>query len=740
MKRVFLLFVFLLSGIASAAELTIEQVKTAAGNWALRNARPFGIAFGTTVSDLKTYRDGDGGALFHIAKFSGGGFAVMSADTGVRPVIAFSSGAEFDADERNPLWVLLNGDLPARMNAVRSRAPSPMQLFAAGDSTEIPAEDEWSNLLALRQTRAISGVDDLRVAPLIQSRWDQTTVNSKNVYNYYTPNNYYCGCLATAMAQVMRYYQYPTASVAADTYSCSVNDAARQLTMKGGVYGWANMPLIPNSQITDVQREAIGKLTYDAGVSVKMNYTSGGSDAYPSDATIALTNRFNYENSINIMRPGNNIMSFITNAVLANLDARAPVIFGISGAAGGHAVVGDGYGYQNSVLYVHLNMGWSGTSDIWYNLPTIDAYYNFDEINAIIFNIFPTNTGEIISGRVLLNGTPAADITVIVSNAATKISTVTDSNGIYAAIVPPSQTYQITASKNYGMWTSVVQNVSVGISTSTQTSGSSYYPSTGAVGNRRAADISLLYNPLNLGEVLDNTNLNWSTGGGTAVWYGQSTGGENNGDSAQSGALGNGQNSWIETTVAGPGILNFKWSAPANGQLSVTVDGAEKFRTNNTGSWTQTHLHLTNGTHAVRWTYYQNAGIPGVARLDQIVWTQRELASTNTPAPVPFSWFEEAGLVAAGSAPEDYENAAAADADGDGLTAWQEFVAGTNPTNPASQFTAYLTNINGTVEVRWTPDLGTKRRYSIQGKPTLFDPWGATNSASRFFRVNVQMP
>ena len=55
-----------------------------------------------------------------------------------------------------------------------------------------------------------------------------------------------------------------------------------------------------------------------------------------------------------------------------NLDAGYPVLFGITGA-GGHAIVCDGYGYNPSTMYHHLNMGWSGNDDAWYNLPTIDT-------------------------------------------------------------------------------------------------------------------------------------------------------------------------------------------------------------------------------------------------------------------------------------------------------------------------------------------------------------------------------
>ena len=82
-----------------------------------------------------------------------------------------------------------------------------------------------------------------------------------------------------------------------------------------------------------------------------------------------------------------------------------------------------------------------------------------------------------------------------------------------------------------------------------------------------------------------------------------------------------------------------------------------------------------------------------------------------------------------------------ADSDGDGLLAWQEYVAGSNPTNSASHFEAQITVSNGVPRVAWSPDLGAARVYTLEGKAHLNDAeWGPTNSASRFFRVKVALP
>jgi uncharacterized repeat protein (TIGR02543 family) len=114
--------------------------------------------------------------------------------------------------------------------------------------------------------------------------------------------------------------------------------------------------------------------------------------------------------------------------------------------------------------------------------------------------------------------------------------------------------------------------------------------------------------------------------------------------------------------------------------------------------------------------------------------------TSTTPVPVPYSWLDQYPILL-GLAGGDYEAAASADVDGDGHMAWQEFVAGTVPTNRESVFLSLISVSNGTPWVTWTPDLGTARVYTVYGRTNLTEEsWGETNTGSRFFRVNVWMP
>ena len=137
------------------------------------------------------------------------------------------------------------------------------------------------------------------------------------------------------------------------------------------------------------------------------------------------------------------------------------------------------------------------------------------------------------------------------------------------------------------------------------------------------------------------------------------------------------------------------------------------------------------------------------------VWT-RITSTTSTDVPIPFSWLG-AYFPEATNATEDLNEIAAnfeaaalrmtgkRDGNGKALQVWQDYVAGTDPTNAASVFAARIEMIGDIPQITWSPDLntnGVERIYTIWGKADLKDSvWHSpTNSSDRFFKVSVDMP
>lgn len=495
----------------NAAEITVEQAGIAVQRWLDENPALVSMN-GASVASAETINTTTGSRL-HVVKLADGGFAVTSADDRVDPVLVFvRDGDELIQDEANPLWALLSGDIAARERAAGVSAPAKggsLLRAASVPDCAARAQARWAALLAgstsggkplpvLKASAGLSSLPDTRVASFVDSRWNQSThnnyTNGKKCYNYYTPSNYVCGCVATVGGQIMRYWQWPQTSVTPKTKTCSVNGTNASYTMKGGTYDWSSMPLVPASGVTDAQCQAIGKLTYDVGVSVCMDWASDGSGANMFALTKRLTDTFWFENAEAAIYTTKYSYSLdnVKKAVIPNCNARAPLAMSVTGMsdghAVGHAVLVDGYGYSGSDFYIHVNLGWGGYNDAWYMPPDIE---DFSAIDGFILNIFPEKTGSIISGRVLdASGAPIANASVTLKRNSTAVdSTTTDANGIYAFIASAPNSYLITATSG-----SVSATISVSLAKTTGTSladDGGWYNTAASIGNTFDSDIAL---------------------------------------------------------------------------------------------------------------------------------------------------------------------------------------------------------------------------------------------------------
>ena len=392
------------------------------------------------------------GAAFYVAKLEGGGFVVTSTDTEIDPIIAISSGPDLVEDSRNPLWALLVRDMATRQESVAARNKKGARLTAStasGAAAMSPAAVRWARLTTSGGVCASSNngrgsISDVRVAPLLKTKWGQDWVGGDLCFNYYTPYGYVCGCTATATAQILRYHKFPTEAVTPHAFDIMVDGFSERWPQMGGTYEWNNMPEVPDSRMTTAQREAIGKLTYDVGLAVNFSYTWNSTGGHLGDM-IDLCIEWGYAHAHDYHESWweNITPAHLRSVLIPNLDAKLPVGVGLTSGDMGHAVVADGYGYlDGQQLGVHLNLGWDGDCDAWYILPgTVFAGGdNYFGIDILCGNIYPhgPKRGGIASGRVLSSATraPISGVVVTASNSVGKvIRTTTDANGIYAFIL-----------------------------------------------------------------------------------------------------------------------------------------------------------------------------------------------------------------------------------------------------------------------------------------------------------------
>lgn len=462
------LILLLSNTLGHANPVSARDVVTAVRTWLAMDNHPLGANLSGGVKRVETYNDGQGNPLYYVVYLAPSGYVIVSADDFIEPIVAFSPEDTYDPSPANPLCNLVTRDLASRMRMMRDESRG----NGNGDHTDKSehgrrlARGKWNRLLgrSFTEVEGVLGgtgsVSDLRVPPLVQTKWSQTNECGTACYNYYTPpyaegsaGNYPSGCVATSMAQVMRYWQHPTAGIGVTTNEISICGSATTRSTRGGngsggPYSWASMPLDPGCATTLNQRKAIGALCNDAGVAVGMDYCSDGSGISDlTRITAAMKSVFMYSDARLALNDYLQLPSDTCNrAINSNLHADMPTMLAILGTYGGHVVVCDGYGYNASTMYHHLNMGWAGASDAWYNLPNITSSPPFDSVVGVLYNMYVTGSGEIIAGRVTdANGVPIPGATVVAGPA----SDVTDSRGLYALTgLASDTTYDVTVSKS----------------------------------------------------------------------------------------------------------------------------------------------------------------------------------------------------------------------------------------------------------------------------------------------------
>ena len=478
--------------------------------WLDERADRLGERLDRSVADVETYFDASGNPLYRVVRLQPEGFLLMSPDDEIEPVIAFSDSGHYSEHAHNPLTGLVRSDMRERTRRVREPLfQARQQGLATSDAISEQREAatrKWVRYREKAKTKAVpeakaprvpaqqpageeiaatagepsyenASISNVVVTPLLSTKWNQLTSRDsnfayRNLYNIYTPNNYYSGCVATAIAQVLRFHSFPTSAIGQVSGTVYVDDnptgrSTRGGDGSGGPYDWSIMIEQPTTQPYDANAwNMIGALMHDAGVAVSMMYTPSGSGAYFSDVPGALTGVFQYANAqrshfYSVQGLGSEQAKILSS----NLHAGYPVLLGIvdTPAWTAHAVVADGYGYDSATLYHHINMGWGGNSDAWYNLPTILSY---DITAELIYNIFPSASGELISGRVVDQmGNPRAGMLVRATSQSTSTtySAVSHANGYYGIVVPPADTYDVTAQ---GV---TVSDIAVGTSTTSAT-------------------------------------------------------------------------------------------------------------------------------------------------------------------------------------------------------------------------------------------------------------------------------
>lgn len=303
------------------------------------------------------------------------GYAIVGGDDRMPAIVGYSDKGTLNPDS---LPVNLKGFLAAYKATVES--------VEKGDTSAV------KNVKAAMKREAGSYTP---IAPLLGGiEWSQNAPFNNLCPKYDGKHNAVTGCVATAMAQIMRYWKYPSSllegipAYVSDRYNIPID------SIPNGIgYDWDNMPEKYNGDFTNNQAFAVATLMQHIGASVKMDY-GPESGAYDKDVIPALTHYFGYDKDIIKMLDRTNFEWEDWNKILLDeLGKKRPIYYCGHSFIGGHAFVCDG---MDSDGYYHINWGWGGESNDYFDITILNPNngIGFNESNSAILGIVPNNSQD----------------------------------------------------------------------------------------------------------------------------------------------------------------------------------------------------------------------------------------------------------------------------------------------------------------------------------------------------------
>ena len=397
----------------SAAPVSLQEAQNVARNWMqLKTGVPYHVKKPRTLAATATQGTPP---AYRLIELEPHGWVIVASDDVAKPIIGYGR-SPVDAASLPPAFSAWMGQVDRAIKSAIKKNTEKTELGAAPS----PAS-EWARLkqdpaaFASRNHSQKLGDSPYVVAPLLwlggSSETSGILWNQDTYYNDLTPfdtngenNHALTGCVATAMGQIMRYYQAPAHGTGSYAYSDTTANGYQHdygtLSANFGAttYDWANMPTQLTDASTPAQVAAVSTLLYHAGVSVGMDYGTGVGDggslsAYHDPtggaaADTALRNYFGFTQA-----EWQQQSTYTINAWVAllkdSLDNQNPILYAGTGT-GGHAFVLDGYAADDTF---HFNWGWGGQFNGQYALTNLNpGPYSFTNQQQAIFLSGATRT------------------------------------------------------------------------------------------------------------------------------------------------------------------------------------------------------------------------------------------------------------------------------------------------------------------------------------------------------------
>ena len=368
--------------------------------------------------------DQDGVPAYYLIEYNAGGWAIVSAQSSSKPLIAYNPTGKYEAPE--PMQAVLDANKQRIVDVAKENA----------DYQHIA----WSR--AAQRKPAAEPISTPDVSPLITVDLNQTapfndqcpTVSGQHVL---------VGCVAVGMGQAMMVARYPERPVGSYSYTDATVGYLSIDYDAEAPYDWDAM----YAAKTTGNYSEIARLLYHCGVSVRMQYGVDGSGAYSVDVAPALTRNFQYDPEfIRYVSKSDYSREEWMTLILNELVLGRAVVYGGDNGEAGHCWNIDGW--KQATQMFHVNWGWGGYGNSYFDIESMEDQYqgmSFPYNNDAIIGVGAPTTapyGLNLSTTTFYLGTAAgvalADVQVLCEDEEAVFSfTVEGPEGLFGRVESP---------------------------------------------------------------------------------------------------------------------------------------------------------------------------------------------------------------------------------------------------------------------------------------------------------------